>query len=325
MEFKNRTFLVCGGMGFLGSSIANKLLAKGAKVTATYHTKKPAYFHENLSWIEADLTDQNTCLSITKGIDYVFMCAANTAGAAVIVNSPLSQVTPNVIMNTYTLEAAYTNKVKKFVFISSGAAYPDLGTKPLVEEDMFVASPPPVYYAVGWMKRYTEILCQTYAEKISNPMATLVIRPSNVYGPGDKFDPQKSHVTAALIRKVIDRLNPFSVWGTGEDVRDLIYIEDFLEGAFTAFAHPVPFMAVNISSGKGYTIKEILNTALQADNYHDAVVSYDPTKPQTIGYRIIDPTFAKDTLGFEAKTSLEDGIKKTISWYKQNFLASTAS
>lgn len=320
MELKNSTCFVAGGMGFLGSSIANKLLEKGAKVIATYHTKKPAYFHENLSWIEADLTNQNTCLSATKGADYVFMCAANTAGAAVIVNSPLCQITPNVVMNTYMLEAAYANKVKKFMFISSGAAYPDLGTKALVEDDMFRADPPPVYYAVGWMKRYTEILCRTYAEKISNPMATLVIRPSNVYGPGDKFDPQKSHVTAALIRKVIDRLNPFPVWGTGKDVRDLIYIEDFLEGVFKAFADPSPFLAVNLSSGKGYTIEEILNTALKIDNYQDADVNYDPTKPQTISYRIIDPTFAKEILGFDAKTSLEEGIRKTITWYRETFL-----
>ncbi len=320
METKNKTFLVAGGMGFLGSSLAKRLLKNQAKVIATYHTKKPNYFHENLTWVEADLIQQHVCLSVTKEVDYVFMAAANTAGAAVIVNSPLCQVTPNVIMNASMLEAAYANKVKKFVFISSGAAYPDLGKKSLVEEDMFIGEPPAVYYAVAWMKRYAEILCRTYAEKISNPMATLVIRPSNVYGPGDKFDPQKSHVTAALIRKVIERLHPFPVWGTGQDVRDLIYIEDFLDGVLAAFDYDVPFFTVNIASGKGYSIKQILDTALEVDGYKEAVVTYDSTKPQTIGYRTIDATLAKNVLGFEAKTSLEDGIKETIFWYKQTFL-----
>ncbi len=324
-ELKNSTCFVAGGMGFLGSSITHKLLEKGARVIASYHVTKPAYFHKNLTWAEADLTQQSSCLSATKDVDYVFMCAANTAGAAVIVNSPLCQVTPNVVMNTYMLEAAYANKVKKFVFISSGAAYPDLGTKRLSEEDMFLSDPPPVYYAVGWMKRYMEILCKTYAEKISTPMHTLVIRPSNVYGPGDKFDQKKSHVTAALIRKVIERLNPFPVWGTGDDVRDLIYIDDFLEGVLAAFSCTDPFLAINIASGKGYSIKDILNTALKVDGYSDADVQYDPTKPQTIGYRIIDPTLAKDKLGFETRTSLEEGIRQTMAWYRGKFLQETAS
>jgi GDP-L-fucose synthase len=185
---------------------------------------------------------------------------------------------------------------------------------------MFNGDPPPVYYPVGWMKRYSEILCRTYAEKINNrPMSTVVIRPSNVYGPGDKFDFAKSHVTAAQIRRVIERHQPIQVWGDGSDVRDLIYIDDFLDGVFKAFAKPDQFLTVNIASGQAYSVKHILQTALKVDRYTDAQVQFDPTKPRTIGKRTFDTSFAKAHLGFEATTSLEEGFAKTIGWYRDTF------
>ncbi len=319
--FEGKKVLVAGATGFLGSSIVKVLLKRGAMVRGTHYSRQPSYQGTNLEWQYANFEDSADCIEACDGMDYVFMCSANTAGAAVMATTPLVHVTPNVVMNARILEAAHKAGVEKFLFISSGAAYPDLGEDhALKEEDMFKGDPPPVYYPVGWMKRYSEILCRTYAEKIkTRPMKTVVIRPSNVYGPGDKFDFAKSHVTAAQMRRVMERHKPIQVWGDGSDVRDLIYIDDFLEGLFKAFEKDDQFLTVNIVSGKDYSVKEIVQTAIKVDGYTDAQVEYDTTKPRTIGKRVLDGSFARDYLGFTAKTSLEDGFAKTMAWFHETY------
>jgi GDP-L-fucose synthase len=226
-------------------------------------------------------------------------------------------ITPNVLINTLMLEAAHRAKVAKFCFISSGAAYPPTADRPVREAEMFDGDPHDVYFAAGWMKRYAEILCRTYAEKIAQPMPTVVVRPSNVYGPYDKFDFNVSHVTAALIRRVIERQTPLEVWGTGADIRDLIFVDDFIEGLLAAFATPQPHLAINICSGTGHSVRQILQKILIADGYEDADVRYDPTRPSTIPVRLMDNAAARRLLGFEAKTSLEEGLRRTIQWYRK--------
>jgi len=319
--YQEKKILVAGATGFLGTAISKRLLAQGALVRATHYTRQPAYHHANLEWMPANFEEYADCAKATEGVDYVFMCSANTSGAAVMALTPLVHVTPNVSMNARILEAAHRAGAKKFLFISSGSAYPDLGEDyPLKEEDMFKGDPPPVYYPVGWMKRYAEILCRTYAEKIpTRPMSTVVIRPSNVYGPGDKWDFAKSHVTAAQMRRVIERHAPIQVWGDGSDVRDLIYIDDFLDGLFKAFEKPDQFLTVNIASGNAHSVKEIVQTAIKVDGYTDADVQFDITKPRTIGKRMFDTTFAQEYLGFKATTTLEDGFAKTINWYREAY------
>lgn len=317
MMFKGKKVLVAGATGFLGSSIAKKLLQEGATVRGTHCSREPSYNHADLGWIKANLEESEACAAAVQGMDMVFMCAANTAGAKVMATTPLVQVTPNAVMNARMLEAAHRAGVKKFVFISSGAAYPDLGENyRLKEEDMRKGDPPDVYYAVGWMKRYAEILCRTYATKIKNPMPCLVIRPSNVYGPGDKFDLEKSHVTAANIRKVVDRHDPIVVWGDGSDSRDLIYIDDFLRGVFLAAAKDDPYLEINIASGTTVSVNDILKAAMQADHYN-AKVEHDLGKPRTIGARQFSTDFAASYLGFKAEIDLAEGIKRTIQWLRQ--------
>jgi len=317
--FKGKNVLVTGGAGFVGINLINRLLSLGANVRATVHRKGPVILDERIEYVKCDLTNMEDCKKIVSDMDYVFMCAANTSGAAVIAATPLVHVTPNIIMNSQILEAAYFAKVKKFMWLSSNAAYPSTGKRPVKEEEMFNGDPYDTYFGVGWMKRYTEVLCRMYSEKLKNPMITVVLRPSNIYGPYDDFDFATSHVMAATIRKVIERQNPIKVWGTGGDIRDLIYIDDFIDALLLATDKIETYAPINIGYGKGYSIKEILQICLEVDGFTDAVVEYDPTKPSMIPVRLIDTEKAERILRFKACTDLREGIKKTIDWYKKNF------
>jgi GDP-L-fucose synthase len=306
---------VTGGAGFLGHYTIRRLRAAGARVRATVHDKPAVLTDPAIDYVKVDLRRPAHCARVMEGVDYVFMAAANTQGAAVIRETPLAHVTPNLAMNAYCLEAAHRANVKRFLFLSSGAAYPDTGHRPAEEHEMFAGEPAEVYFAVAWMKRYAEILCLTYATKIRNPMSCVVVRPSNVYGPEDKYDFATSHVTAAMVRRVAERQNPMEVWGTGQDIRDLIYIDDFMDGMFAAFATPEPFLAVNICSGTGVSVKEILSMAIDVDGFTDATVTFDPTKPSTVPVRRLSNELAKTKLGFTAQTSLREGLRRTLEWY----------
>ncbi|MFA5317020.1 MAG: NAD-dependent epimerase/dehydratase family protein [Dehalococcoidales bacterium] len=316
--FKDARVLVAGGTGFVGVNLINRLLSMGAQVRATLHRKDPVIPDKMIDYVKCDLTSMDDCKKIVSDMDYVFLCAASTSGAAVIASTPLVHVTPNIVMNSQMLEAAYFARVKKFVWLSSNAAYPPSGDHPVKEDEMFDGDPYETYFGVAWMKRYTEILCRMYSEKLKNPMTTVVLRPSNIYGPHDDFDFATSHVMAALIRRVVERHDPFEVWGTGEDVRDWIYIDDFIDALILAAEKIETYDPVNIGLGKGYRIKEALQMMLEADGYPEARVTYDTSKPSMIPVRLIDTGKAEKMLGFKARTSLRDGIARTIAWYRQN-------
>lgn len=316
MDFTGKKILVTGGAGFIGTNLALKLAALGARLRLTVHDKPLQAPFPNAEVFKVDLRRPEDCARSVEGIDYVFNCSAHTSGAAVIRATPLVHITPNVLINTLLLEAAYRARVSKLCFISSSAAYPPTGDRPVTEPEMFNGDPHDVYFPAGWMKRYAEVLCRTYAEKISPPMPTVAIRASNVYGPYDKYDPAVSHVTAALVRRVVERQSPLEVWGTGEDVRDLIYVDDFIDGVLAAFATDVPYVAVNICAGAGHTVREVLETLLRIDHFAAAEVRFDPSRPSTIPIRLVDNRLALEQLGFEARTSLEEGLRRTLLWYR---------
>ena len=313
--FKGSKIVVTGGAGFVGVNLIRRLLDLGADITATLHGKSAVIPDHRIRYVPCDLTRPSDCAEVFKGADYVFMGAANTSGAAVIETKPLVHVTPNVIMNTLCLEAAYHAGVKKFLFISSNTVYPDLD-HPVREEEMMSGEVFDKYFCVAWMKRFTEIVCRMYAEKIKTPMATVVVRPANIYGPFDDFEWETSHVVPALIRKVVERHDPIEVWGDGNDVKDLIYVEDFVEGLLLAMEKIQTFDPINIATGRPCTVKEVLSAALQADGYTDAKITFNTSKPTMIPKRLIDTSKAKRVLGFEARTSLQEGIQRTIQWYR---------
>ena len=317
--FHGKKILVTGAAGFLGTNVIRALKDAGASVRGTVHVSPLQIPGGGIEIIAADLTRPEDCARTCEGMDYVIMAAASTAGAGVMATNPLALVTPNVVMNTLMLEAAYAAGVKKFVFISSNAVYPPFDY-PVKEEEMMAGPPFEKYYPISWMKRFGEILCETYATKIKKPMATIVLRPANMYGPYDDFEWETSHMVPALIRKVIERMDPLEIWGDGTEIKDLIYVEDFVQGLLLALAQLETYQPLNIGTGVPVSVRDVLETALTTDGYTSAKITYNTSKPTMIGKRMLDVGKAQKVLGFRATTALRDGIAKTLAWYRANKL-----
>ena len=315
--FKNAKVLVTGGAGFVGINLINRLLDEGAQVRATLYNKDPVIKDHRIEYIRGDLRLEEDCEKVVDGMDYIFMCAANTSGAKVMSTTPLVHLTPNMLMNIQMLQAAYTFGVKKFLFISTNTVYPltDFAVKESDVTNEFYES----YHIVAWMKRFTEIVCEMYSNRIKEPMKTIVVRPGNLYGPYDKFDWEKSKVIPAIMRRAIERHDPFEVWGDGMDVKDFLYIDDCIDGLILAMENLDEFEPINIASGIPVTIRDVLTQILKSADYDDADVQYDSSKPTMIPKRMIDISLAKEKLGFEPKVSLQDGIHKTVQWYKEYY------
>ncbi|KKQ68428.1 MAG: NAD-dependent epimerase/dehydratase [Parcubacteria group bacterium GW2011_GWC2_39_11] len=311
--FKGKKILVAGGAGFIGTNLIKKLLSLGAKVRAG-DIRKLQIQDSRAEYLSCDFFKKRDCQKAVKDMDYVFMAAANTSGAAVMSKTPLAHVTPNIIMNSLMLESAYKAGVKKFLFISSNTVYP-ASDQPVRESDMKYGDLFPKYYFVAWMKQFSEVLCEMYT-KIKNPMKTVVVRPANSFGPHSDFNPETSHVIPALIKKVVERQNPIEVWGDGNDIKDFIFVEDLVEGMLLAMAKLENYDPINLATGRPCVIKEVLKAILEADNYQNAQIVFNADQPTMIPKRLIDPSKAKEILGFEAKTPLADGIKKTVDWYR---------
>ena len=314
--YKGKKILVAGASGFIGTHLAKKLIKLGAYVIGTYHKKIPEDLNLS-SAIQCDFLNYNDCLNATKDVEYVFMCAANTSGAAVIEKTPLVHLTPNVIMNSQVLAAAYENNVSKFCFISSNTVYP-VTDFPVKEDDInyeFFSK----YFIVGWMKLFSEKMSEMYACHIQKPMNTLVVRPGNLYGPYDKFTWKESKVIAALIRKCIERNNPLKVWGDGNDLKDFLYIDDFISALLIAFENIKKFEAINIASSVPVTIKEILQIILELEDCTDTKVEFDTSMPTMIPKRLINTDKIRNLENWEPKIKLREGLKQTITWYKNYF------
>jgi GDP-L-fucose synthase len=320
-ELKGAHVLVTGGAGFIASNLIPRLIAEGASVRSTVFNRRPLNQYKGVEYVQTDLTDLTQCVSIMEGIDAVFMCAANSSGAEVMQKSPLVHLTPNVIMNAACLAAAYEANVKRFVFISSNTVYPltDHPVKESEAEFEFYRS----YHIVGWMKRFSEVMCDMYTSKISRPMPVLTVRPGNLYGPFDKFTRRESKVIAALIRRAIERENPFVVWGNGNDIKDFLFIDDFVDALLLLYMQDEVNGPINVASGTPISIRQILPIILKHTGYESANVMFDESKPTMIPKRLIDIDYMTSLTGWVPKVSMEDGLLRTIDWYNSTFSSQT--
>ena len=315
--FSGKKVLVAGAAGFVGSHLTQRLVNSGAIVRGTLHKSPPQLDTNGVEYIKTNLETASDCELATKNIDYVFMCAANSSGAEVMTKTPLVHLTPNVIMNSQMLAASYANHVKKFCFISSNTVYPL--TDFAVSEDDVTGDFFEKYFIVGCMKRFSELMCEMYATKISKPMPTLIVRPGNLYGPLDKYKKHESKVIAALIRRACERENPFEVWGDGQDIKDFLYIDDFIDALLETFAKSGDFDVFNIASGVPVTIKEVLKDIIQISQNQDIEVKFDTSKPTMIPIRMIDISKIKKEISWKPKISIYDGLKQTYEWYSETY------
>jgi len=318
---KTDRILVTGASGFIGSHILRTLYEKGYRnlrsTTYSRTLRKDFYGWETVENHHGDLRTSEFCTKVSKDIDVVIHCSANTSNALDTKFNPLLHVTPNIEMNVNIMEQSWRNGVKKFVFISSNTVYPELG-EDFCREDINVHSTTliPVYKAVGGMKRYSEMLCDFFSNQIHNPMQCIVIRPSNAFGPNDKFDFEKCHVTPASIRKVADGLNPIPVWGDGSDVRDLLHVEDMADGFIWVAENNDTYNIFNVAYGKGYSVNEVLGWIKEIEGNTNPI-EFVNNKAPMIPVRLLSSKKINDA-GWKPKRNLKEALKETIEWYKKN-------
>lgn len=316
---KNARILITGGSGLVGQNLTKKLIESGyTDLRVNLHIRGVREIYDNVFYTYHDLQTYDGCMIATLDVDVVIHAAASTSNAVDTVVDPLAHVTPNVAMNNFLIDAAWRNGVKHYIFISSNTVYPPKGDQPVVETDFLFDEPYPVYFPVGWMKRYAEVQCELYAKYLPRKMKCTVIRPANLYGPHDKYDFNKCHVTPATIRKVADQMNPIPIWGDGSELRDLLYIDDFVESLQVVIEKETEmFQVYNVGSNKVYSVLEVLEEMKKIANY-DAPIEFISGKPSMIPTRKIDSNKIKNNLGWEAKTSLSEGLLLSYNWYNQH-------
>ena len=314
-----RKALVCGATGFIGRNIAESLAKRDdLKVYGTYLNSEPPD-NPKIKMIKADLTKNEDVSSSIMGMDLVIQAAATTSGAKDITTKPYYHVTDNAVMNSLIFRAAFEHKVSQVVFFSCTVMYQSSGAP--VKETDFDANQEiyPSYFGVGWTKVYIEKMCEFYS-RLGGTKYT-VIRHSNIYGPYDKFDLEQSHVFGATMTKVMTADNgKIIVWGPGTEERDLLYIGDLVDFVERAInRQKSDFELTNVGYGKAIPIKALVHKIIECSG-KDISVEYDLSKPHIQTSLCLDISKAGKLFGWMPKISLEEGIKKTMDWYKTNIL-----
>jgi len=312
MFYHNKKVLVTGGTGFIGSHIVRALLDQGVAVRVPVHNHPLKVEGSGIETVLADLTNPGDCLSVMNKIDYVFH-AAGAVGAAGVKNPQLMEgITKNLTLTANVLQAAWAGGIQKIIIFGSSTGYPAYN-HPVKEEEMWRDEPHPYHFGYGWMRRYLEKLGEYVS--LQSSCKVVVIRPSAVYGPGDNFTKNTSHVIPALIKRAVQGETPFIVWGKGDEVRDFIHVADFARACLLTMERCSHFDPINIGSGRANTIREVVSLILAAVGHKDVPIVFDSTKPVTIPFRMIDIEKARKLLGFEPQISLDQGIKDTVAWY----------
>ncbi len=314
MFYEGKKVLVTGAGGLVGTQVAKLLLEQGAQVRGTYRNREVPSWVGDLETMQCNFMDIEDVKKAVKGMDIVLVCSANTSGAGVMAHDPLQHITPNLIMNSTLMEESYRAGVERFFFVSSATTYPP-ADYPIKEEEVFDGEPYKTYFGVGWMKRYTEILGQFYHR--NNLMKIAMVRPANIYGVQGDFSDETGHVLPALIRRALEKQDPYVVWGNPDVVRDFTHSKDMARACLDVVEKYAVCDPINIASGNLVTIGESVDLILKCAN-HNVTPQYDETKPVTIQYRALDTTKAKDVIGYKPTIAFEDGIQETVDWIRKN-------
>lgn len=309
ISWKTRRVLVTGGTGMIGQRVVQRLLNLGAQVrVASLDSQELA--NPDSEFIYADLRNFDQCLKVTQGMDDVFHVAGIKGSPAMATQRPASFFYPTVTFNTHMLEAARQNQVERYLFTSSVGVYSP--AEKFLETDVWKTFPSSNDRFAGWAKRMGELQLEAYEIEYNWKNLTCV-RPANVYGPLDNFDPKNAMVIPSLIRRIFDGENPLSVWGDGSAIRDFIFADDCAEAMIETMENNIKG-PVNLGSGSGISIRELVETLIAILPERKLSVVWDTTKPAGDKMRILDMTYAHSQ-GLRAKTPLREGLMKTIEWY----------
>ena len=307
--WKGKRILITGGYGFVGKYVIQKLYEKGLK------SDQLILFRRN----EFDLRKEENIkrlFTVNKDVNIVLHLAGDVGGIGYNRKFPGSVYYNNIMMNTLIMEYSRLNKVEKFVGVGSICSYPKFAPVPFKEEELWNGYPEETNASYGLAKKMMLVQGQAYREQYGfNAIHLLMV---NLYGPGDSYDLDNSHVIAGLIRKFVDakRENQREaiVWGTGEASREFLYVEDAAEAIILAaekYNKPDP---VNIGAGFEIKIKDLVDLIAKLTGFKGKLV-WDRSKPDGQLRRMLDVSKAEREFGLRAKVWLEEGLKKTIEWY----------
>jgi GDP-L-fucose synthase len=309
--YRGQKILVAGGTGLIGRPLAEMLAKAGAEVKVA-SLDDPARAPEGVRFVSCDLRDFGNCVEVCQGQDIVFNLAGVKGSPKMTAQKPASFFVPTLQFSVNLMEAAFRAKVKRYLFTSSVGVYEP--AEVFHEDAVWSTFPSPNDRFAGWAKRMGELQAQAYEiqhgwDKIS------IVRPANVYGPFDNFDPENAMVVPSLIYRAVGGENPLTVWGDGSPIRDFIHARDVAWGMMRVveLGYNQP---VNLGSGVGVTIRDVAETVARLMPEH-CQLKWDTTKPSGDAKRLMSTTRA-ESLGIRPQVSLEEGIRETIEWYRAN-------
>jgi GDP-L-fucose synthase len=308
-EFKNKKITVTGGAGFLGKFVVKKLEETGCQKIFIPEIEK--YDLRNIVDIRKMYKDSEP--------DIVIHLAAVVGGIGANRENPGSFFYDNLIMGIQLIEEARVNNVEKFLALGTICAYPKFTPVPFKEENLWDGYPEETNAPYGLAKKMLLVQSQAYRQQYG--FNSVFLLPVNLYGPGDNFDPKSSHVIPALIKKFYEAKKnnerEVLVWGTGKATREFLYVEDCAEAIVMAAEKYNKSDPVNIGAGFEISIKDLAEKIQEIFKYEGKII-WDNSKPDGQPRRCLDTSKALKEFGFTSKTSFNEGLKKTIDWYKKN-------
>lgn len=310
MDLRNKKILVTGGAGFLGSYVVQELLKEGVIKRNILIPRSKEY----------DLRKEDLCKKVAKGKDIVIHLAGNVGGIGKNQKIPATLLYDNLLMGIHLIHAAKTESVKKLVIIGTICSYPKYAPVPFREEDLWQGYPEETNAPYGLAKKMLLVQAKAYREQHNlNSIYLLLV---NLYGPGDNFDLENSHVIPALIRKITEakkkNRNEITVWGDGTATREFIYAQDAARAIVMATKNYNKAEPVNIGSGDEISIKNLVELIAKYMKFKGEIV-WDTTKPNGQPRRQLDVSKAFKEFRFRARIPFNVGIRKTVQWYLTHF------
>ena len=309
LKLQGKKAIVTGGTGMIGREVVRILLDYGCLVTSV--SLDQLQLDNRAKYIKGDLTDINFCLDVCNGVDYVFHVAGIKGSVIVTKEKPASFFVPLIMMNTNILEAARKNNVEKVLYTSSIGAYSQAETFIESEDDRNL---PPMDMFPGWAKRMAEMQIEAYNIEYGLQNFSIV-RPSNIYGPGDNFDEKNAMVIPSIMSKVLRKDNPVQIWGDGQAERDFLFSTDAALGIIYACIRGTNCKPINLGCGYGITIKELVSTLQEIYPFE---AYYDKEKPSGFHKRVMNMDLSQKLTGFTPQISLKEGLNETWNWFMEN-------